>query len=115
MDNVYDFPMENIGRNQDFLELMHNDNILSLHTQEASLDDVFIKAGAELTCAPSFKLFKMISTLQWRYRIIAAYAVVIAIYFVLIRLWGAQLPDWVVPALHLFRPGGSRLLFFLVA
>ena len=43
MDNVYDFPMENIGRNQDFLELMHNDNILSLHTQEASLDDVFIK------------------------------------------------------------------------
>ena len=38
-------------------------------------------------------------TLQWRYRIIAAYAVVIAIYFVLIRLWGTQLPDWVVPAL----------------
>ncbi len=38
-------------------------------------------------------------TLQWRYRIIAAYAVVIAIYFVLIRLWAAQLPDWVVPAL----------------
>ena len=38
-------------------------------------------------------------TLQWRYRIIAAYAVVIAIYFVLIRLWAAELPDWVVPAL----------------
>jgi len=38
-----DFPMHNIGRNPDFLELMHNDDILSLHTKEASLDEVFIK------------------------------------------------------------------------
>lgn len=39
----YEFSMQNIGRNQEFLELMHNDDILSLHTKEASLDDVFIK------------------------------------------------------------------------
>ncbi|MGJ8529580.1 ATP-binding cassette domain-containing protein [Maritalea sp.] len=43
----HEFPMENIGRNQDFLELMHNDQILSLHTKEASLDDVFIKVTAK--------------------------------------------------------------------
>lgn len=39
----HEFPMENIGRNREFLELMHNDDILSLHTKEASLDEVFIK------------------------------------------------------------------------
>ncbi|WP_299344453.1 ABC transporter ATP-binding protein [uncultured Maritalea sp.] len=39
----HEFPMSNIGRNPAFLELMHNDNILSLHTKEASLDEVFIK------------------------------------------------------------------------
>ena len=39
----HEFPMANIGRNPAFLELMHNDNILSLHTKEASLDEVFIK------------------------------------------------------------------------
>jgi len=41
--NEHEFPMDNIGRNQEFLELMHNDQILSLHTKEASLDEVFIK------------------------------------------------------------------------
>ncbi len=42
-NQIYEFAMQDIGRNQEFLELMHNDDILSLHTKEASLDDVFIK------------------------------------------------------------------------
>ena len=38
------FPMEGLGANPDFLTLLKTDQIVSLHTQEATLDDVFIKA-----------------------------------------------------------------------
>ena len=38
------FPMDGIGRNPQFLEHLQNDRVLSMHTLEASLDDVFIKA-----------------------------------------------------------------------
>lgn len=39
-----DFPMENIGENAAFAKLLSTGNIVSMHTLEASLDDVFIKA-----------------------------------------------------------------------
>lgn len=37
-------PMEGIGQNTDFLAHLQRDEIVSLHTMEASLDDVFITA-----------------------------------------------------------------------
>lgn len=39
-----DFPMEKIGENAAFAKLLGAGNIVSMHTLEASLDDVFIKA-----------------------------------------------------------------------
>lgn len=41
------YPMDNIGKNAAFLKVLQNDDVLSLHTQEASLDDVFIKATSD--------------------------------------------------------------------
>lgn len=38
------FPMENLADNKEFQATLRRGHILSLHTQEASLDDVFIKA-----------------------------------------------------------------------
>ena len=38
------FPMDGIGRNAAFLDLLQAEKIVSMHTLEASLDDVFIKA-----------------------------------------------------------------------
>ena len=38
------FPMEGIGANTDFLALIAGEEIVAMHTLEASLDDVFIKA-----------------------------------------------------------------------
>lgn len=39
-----EFPMQGIGQNAEFLALLAKDNLVSLHTLEASLDDIFIKA-----------------------------------------------------------------------
>lgn len=39
-----EFPMDNIGTNKDFLALLAHEPIAAMHTAEASLDDVFIKA-----------------------------------------------------------------------
>lgn len=44
----YSYPMDKIGENADFLKLLQNDNVVSMHTQEASLDDVFIKATSDV-------------------------------------------------------------------
>jgi fluoroquinolone transport system ATP-binding protein len=41
---VHRFPMEDIGRNAEFLALLASDRVVALHTMEASLDDIFIKA-----------------------------------------------------------------------
>ncbi len=41
------FPMENIGKNAQFLKILNSNNIISMHTLEASLDDVFIKVTDE--------------------------------------------------------------------
>lgn len=40
------FPMSGLGTNADFLELLRTGNVVSLHTRDASLDDVFIRATA---------------------------------------------------------------------
>lgn len=37
------FPMADIGQNRDFLGHLQRDEIISMHTMEASLDDVFIR------------------------------------------------------------------------
>ena len=39
------FPMETIGKNQTFLSLVQAGSIQTMHTLEASLDDVFIKVA----------------------------------------------------------------------
>lgn len=41
---THTFPMDGIGANAEFLALLAQDRVVSLHTLEASLDDVFIKA-----------------------------------------------------------------------
>jgi fluoroquinolone transport system ATP-binding protein len=41
------FPMEAIGSNAEFLSLLSADRIVSMHTLEASLDDIFIRATTE--------------------------------------------------------------------
>lgn len=41
---VRDFPMEGIGHNAEFLSLLANETVVAMHTLEASLDDIFIKA-----------------------------------------------------------------------
>jgi fluoroquinolone transport system ATP-binding protein len=38
------FPMDGIGSNPEFLALLTGDRVVSMHTLEASLDDVFIRA-----------------------------------------------------------------------
>ncbi len=38
------FPMDGLGQNADFLALLTSDRVAALHTLEASLDDVFIRA-----------------------------------------------------------------------
>jgi fluoroquinolone transport system ATP-binding protein len=40
---THSFGLNNIGRNADFLQLISNHPILSMHSEEANLDEVFIK------------------------------------------------------------------------
>lgn len=40
----HEFPMAGLGSNADFRALLEGDQIISMHTQEAGLDDVFIRA-----------------------------------------------------------------------
>lgn len=43
------FPLAGIGRNKRFLEILSQDNVRTIHTQEATLEDIFIKlTGREL-------------------------------------------------------------------
>jgi fluoroquinolone transport system ATP-binding protein len=44
----HSFPMDAIGRNAEFLSLLQDREIVSMHTLEASLDDVFIRATSGL-------------------------------------------------------------------
>jgi fluoroquinolone transport system ATP-binding protein len=41
--NRHVFAMEGLGSNETFLTLLRNEDVLSIHTKEASLDDIFIK------------------------------------------------------------------------
>ena len=38
-----DFPMDHLGSNPVFSEILQNQEILTIHTQEASLEDIFIQ------------------------------------------------------------------------
>ncbi len=45
-----DFPLDGIGENSDFLTLIRNEHIETIHSQEATLEDIFIKiTGRSLT------------------------------------------------------------------
>ena len=41
------FPLEGLGANDAFLAVLREENIQTLHTQEASLDDIFIRVTGE--------------------------------------------------------------------
>lgn len=41
--SVKEFPLENLGDNRDFIKFLKLGNVEMIHTQEASLDDIFIK------------------------------------------------------------------------
>jgi len=44
-----EFPMDGIGQNKEFLELLQTKNIETLHSGETTLEDIFIKVtGVEL-------------------------------------------------------------------
>ena len=43
---ILNFPMDGIGRNAAFLEHLQQGEVVSLHTMEATLDEVFIRATA---------------------------------------------------------------------
>ena len=45
-----DFPMKDIGENQEFLETIKKEKVETIHSQEATLEDIFIKVtGRRLT------------------------------------------------------------------
>lgn len=45
-----DFDLKSLGQNEDFLSIIKSQKIVSMHTREASLDDVFVKTtGKNLT------------------------------------------------------------------
>jgi fluoroquinolone transport system ATP-binding protein len=41
--NRHVFAMDGLGNNEAFIALLRSENVLSIHTKEASLDDIFIK------------------------------------------------------------------------
>ena len=44
-----EFPMDGIGKNEEFLKLLQTKNIETLHSGETTLEDIFIKVtGVEL-------------------------------------------------------------------
>lgn len=45
------FPMDGIGSNADFLQVLASGQVVSMHTREASLDDIFIAATRALGAA----------------------------------------------------------------
>jgi fluoroquinolone transport system ATP-binding protein len=42
-----EFELENLGQNQQFIDVLNTSTIISMHTREASLDEVFIKTTGE--------------------------------------------------------------------
>lgn len=42
-----EFPLDHLGRNKDFLDLLANNDIKTIHSREASLEEVFIKITGE--------------------------------------------------------------------
>ncbi|MDF1575598.1 MAG: hypothetical protein P1P86_10465 [Bacteroidales bacterium] len=42
-----EFPMDQLASNREFLEVLQNREILTIHTQEASLEDIFIRVTGQ--------------------------------------------------------------------
>lgn len=40
---TFHFPMEGLGRNRDFLKILNDNELASIHSQEATLEEVFVK------------------------------------------------------------------------
>jgi fluoroquinolone transport system ATP-binding protein len=40
---TFNFPMEGLGRNQDFLKILNENGLASIHSQEATLEEVFVR------------------------------------------------------------------------
>ena len=47
-----EFPMEDLGRNEDFLRLLRTDAVQTIHTEEATLEKVFIEVTGRLLSLP---------------------------------------------------------------
>ncbi len=43
ISEIYEFDLINIGKNEDFLKVINQNEIETIHTQEATLEDIFIK------------------------------------------------------------------------
>ncbi|HRE75661.1 MAG TPA: ABC transporter ATP-binding protein [Flavobacteriales bacterium] len=43
ISNAYDFPLDGLGNNKDFLKIIQQHQIESIHSEEITLEDVFIK------------------------------------------------------------------------
>ncbi len=43
----YIFPLENIGKNPDFLKIISQQEVIAMHSQEATLEEVFIKVTGQ--------------------------------------------------------------------
>jgi fluoroquinolone transport system ATP-binding protein len=41
--HAMEFPLDHLGENQEFLTLLKKEKIISMHSEEAGLDDIFIK------------------------------------------------------------------------
>ncbi len=80
--------MDGIGSNVAFLELLTAGQVVSMHTLEASLDDVFIRRPRPEQArrmSPLARLAVHDARLQFRYGIYVAYAFVIALYVAIAR------------------------------
>jgi fluoroquinolone transport system ATP-binding protein len=40
---TYHFPMQGLARNRDFLKILEDEGLVSIHSQEATLEEVFVK------------------------------------------------------------------------
>jgi len=49
-----EFELNQLGQNQKFLQIINSGQIVSMHTKEASLDEVFIKTTGEKLTLPDF-------------------------------------------------------------
>ncbi|MCG8698849.1 MAG: ABC transporter ATP-binding protein [Bacteroidales bacterium] len=46
-EEIYQFPMQHLGENKDFFDVLKSREIRTIHTQEASLEDIFIQVTGQ--------------------------------------------------------------------